>query len=153
MVDENLKPYQQNLKFQQRSCSRTICLIQNCILRVIHPAGNRLSMRFNDLRLHPSDKIQVGAFFSENFCGFFLLKNKIVLKHSTLFYCYLFYFILFVLLDLFSMIFWANKGVFYAIFQLCLIRPFCKGCLHDKSNWFATWNYLDGFYKDFLFNF
>jgi len=32
---------------------------QDCVYRVRHPTGGRLSMRFNDLRLHSSDKIQV----------------------------------------------------------------------------------------------
>ena len=33
---------------------------QECTYRVLHPEGGRLSMRFNDVRLDPSDKIQVG---------------------------------------------------------------------------------------------
>jgi hypothetical protein len=30
------------------------------VYRVIHPTGGRLSMRFSDLRLHTTDRIQVG---------------------------------------------------------------------------------------------
>ena len=29
-------------------------------MRILHPSGGRLSMRFNDLRLHNTDTVQVG---------------------------------------------------------------------------------------------
>ena len=30
-------------------------------MRILHPSGGRLSMRFNDLRLHNTDTVQVGT--------------------------------------------------------------------------------------------
>ena len=35
---------------------------QDCVYRVRHPTGGRLSMRFNDLRLDPADKVEVGGY-------------------------------------------------------------------------------------------
>ena len=36
--------------------------LQECVYRVLHPAGGRLSMRFEDLRLDSSDRVQVGIY-------------------------------------------------------------------------------------------
>ena len=36
-------------------------LSQECSMRILHPTGGRLSMRFNDLRLHNTDTVQVGT--------------------------------------------------------------------------------------------
>ena len=39
------------------------CNVQECVYRIIHPQGARLSMRFSDLRLHTTDRIQVGVVY------------------------------------------------------------------------------------------
>ena len=44
-------------------------------MRILHPSGGRLSMRFNDLRLHNTDTVQVGTTLTNPAFSFSLLPN------------------------------------------------------------------------------
>ena len=56
---EDYPPNQVGWEIVFKDYESTTITTQECTYRVRHPEGGRLSMRFNDLQLHSSDKIEV----------------------------------------------------------------------------------------------